>query len=158
MHQGLWVPTGRTEGWNYPCCSLSRSQVTLWDRKRIRVLHVFRDSMGRIKLSGMKWERLTLELINRYRGRIVKYSGELNFTPVVGKLCLGPLIVRLQILWDIGQKGNMTLEYTIVDVSLPRGLIKRDMLLNGGLKGLICLFQVGKVGWEIDLTECIWPC
>lgn len=33
--------------------------------------------------------------------------------------------------------GNIALEHAVVDVTLPSGVMKRDILLSGGVNGLL---------------------
>ncbi|KAL6546181.1 hypothetical protein OROMI_021902 [Orobanche minor] len=58
--------------------------------------------------------------------------------------------------------ANISLEHIVADVMLPHGIVERDILLSGGLIGLLCVFQVGKDREEFDQTnvyevDSVWP-
>ncbi|KAL2474009.1 DDB1- and CUL4-associated factor 4 [Forsythia ovata] len=58
--------------------------------------------------------------------------------------------------------GNAALEHVDVDVTMPHGVIKREILLAGSSNGSLRLFQAGKVGQELDppqsyMADCVWP-
>ncbi|KAL0363781.1 UNVERIFIED_CONTAM: hypothetical protein Scaly_1333300 [Sesamum calycinum] len=57
------------------------------------------------------------------------------------------------LIWKyIGTKkmANIALEHVVADITSPHGLVERDILLSGGVNGLLCLFQVGKTRQEVD--------
>ncbi|XP_073131678.1 uncharacterized protein [Henckelia pumila] len=94
-------------------------------------------------------------------GNAIYYSrGKLSFQAEYQKWHASqPLIWTYK---GTNKMGNIALEHAVVDVTLPCGLMKRDILLSGGVNGLLCLFQVGKAGQEIDSTQiykthCVWP-
>ncbi|XP_073027266.1 uncharacterized protein [Primulina eburnea] len=94
-------------------------------------------------------------------GNVISSSkGKLSFQAEYQKRHASqPLIWTYQ---GTNKMGNIALEHAVVDVTLPCGIMKRDILLSGGVNGLLCFFQVGKAGQEIDSTQryitySVWP-
>ncbi|XP_011096865.1 DDB1- and CUL4-associated factor 4 [Sesamum indicum] len=58
--------------------------------------------------------------------------------------------------------ANIALEHVVADITTRHGLEERDILLSGGVNGLLCLFQVGKTRQEVDpmqnyKVDHVWP-
>ncbi|KAL8513325.1 hypothetical protein ACS0TY_019507 [Phlomoides rotata] len=58
--------------------------------------------------------------------------------------------------------ANFALGHVVADVSMPHGLVERDILVGVSSNGMLHLFLVGKVEWERDhmdshKVDCVWP-
>uniref|UniRef100_A0A5B7BJG7 Uncharacterized protein n=1 Tax=Davidia involucrata TaxID=16924 RepID=A0A5B7BJG7_DAVIN len=58
--------------------------------------------------------------------------------------------------------GDGALEQIHVDIDMPNGLTRTDILLAGGVNGSLSLYEVGKAGQQFDygvkcMPDCVWP-
>ncbi|KAL2524694.1 Transducin/WD40 repeat-like superfamily protein [Abeliophyllum distichum] len=103
----------------------------------------------------MKMRRDKLLQARELCGNVISSrKGKLNFQMEYQKRQASePLIWKYQ---GTERMGNAALEHVDVDVTMPHGVIEREILLAGSL------FQAGKVGQELDppqsyMADCVWP-
>ncbi|CAN4114093.1 unnamed protein product [Withania somnifera] len=91
---------------------------------------------------------------------IASRKGKLNFQmEFLKKQASYPLILKYA---GTQRVVDSALEHLTVDLNTPEGLLETDILLTGGMNGSLCLFEVGKVGQEINqgvkcLPDRVWP-